>query len=268
MLPGLMDLIGIKDSPTFVLISARVSGLFLAAPLWSMPSLPKSVKGAAIVVLSAVLIPVVPAPTLPPDDPIATAIVLASETMIGIAIGLTGAFLMQGVVLAGEVASLQMGLSLGAALGGLPEGATVGVGQLKGYFALTIYLTVGGHLTLYQGLAASFAAIPPGRAVFAMGGLREVVDLGALIFSTAVRAAAPIIVALLLANIALAIVGKAVPQLNVMMLASPITISLGLLVLGASLPYLANYLTGAVAALPDAVGRTLQGFTAAAQAVQ
>ncbi len=192
---------------------------------------------------------------------VAMSLILAGETLMGIAIGLTGALVLHGISVAGEVASLQMGLSLGEALGSLPPGATVGIGQLQGYFGMLIYLSVGGHLTLYRGLAASFAAVPPGQAWLGATGARQAVDLVGSVFSTGVRAAAPILVALLLANLALAILGKAVPQLNVMMVSFPITISIGLVALGATLPHLAAFIAGSIDGLPALVGQTIQAFT-------
>jgi flagellar biosynthetic protein FliR len=258
---GLLDLIGVKDWPLFVVVSARVAGLFLAAPLWSMTSLPRSVRSGAAVLLSVALLPSVRMTSPLPDDMLAMSAVLGGETLLGLAIGLTGALMMNAVVLAGEVTSIQMGLSLGQALGSLPEGATVGVGQLQGYFALLIYLGLNGHLTLYQGLAHSFQVVPPGQALVGTLGGRSLVDLTGSVFSAAVQAAAPILVALLLANLALAILGKAVPQLNVMMVSFPVTISLGLLTLGAGLPLLASFLGRDVAGLPETIDRTVQAFT-------
>lgn len=264
MKENLLQLIGIDSGPAFVLVSARVSGLFLTAPIWSMAGVPRSVRGAAVVLLSVLLLPAV-GPIAPlPDDMMVMATILAGETLMGVAIGITGAMMIHAITVAGEVASLQMGLSLGAALGALPEGATVGIGQLKSYFAMLLYLTLGGHLTLYQGLAASFAAVAPGQAVLGLaGGGRFVADLAAVVFSAGIRAAAPIIIALMLTNLALAILGKAVPTLNVMMLSFPITISVGLITLGASLPFLAAFLGGQIDALPGAIGQTINSFTPA-----
>jgi flagellar biosynthesis protein FliR len=263
MSPELLHLVGVQDWPAFVLVSARLSGLFLAAPLWSMAGVPRTIRGAAAVLLTLVLIPRV-TPVAPlPDDMLAMAAVLGAETLMGIAIGLTGALVMQGVTVAGEVASLQMGLSLGQALGSMPEGVTVGVGQLQGYFAMTIYLTLGGHLTLYQGLAASFGSVPAGRAVLGLAGGREIVDLASTVFSAGIRTAAPIMISLLLTNLALAILGRAVPQLNVMILAFPVTIAVGLIALGASLPFLATYLGRTVNDLPALVGQTIGAFAPA-----
>lgn len=261
MSPGLLELVGPLDWPAFVLVSARVSGFFLAAPLWSTTGMPRSLRGSVAVVLSVVLLPGV-TPVAPlPDDMVAMAFVLAGETLLGLAIGLTGSLFIHGVTIAGEVASLQMGLSLGQALGTVPEGATVGVGQLKGYFALLLYLSLNGHLVLYRSLASSFAAVPAGRAGLGLPGGLEVVTLAGSVFSTGVRVAAPIIVALLLANLALAILGKAVPQLNVMMLSFPVMISIGLVTLGASLPFLAAFLTGQITGIPEQVEATIRAFT-------
>ena len=261
MTQSLLDLVGVQDWPNFVLVSARLSGLFLAAPLWSMTGVPKTVRSAAVVLLSAALLPSLPHLRPLPDDMVAMSIVLAGETLMGVAIGLTGALVLHGIAVAGEVASLQMGLSLGEALGSLPPGATVGIGQLQGYFGMLIYLSVGGHLTLYRGLAASFAAVPPGQAWLGATGARQAVDLAATVFSTGVRAAAPVLVALLLANLALAILGKAVPQLNVMMVSFPVTISIGMMALGATLPFLATFVTASIEGLPALVGQTIQAFT-------
>lgn len=263
MLPGFLQLVGPQDWPAFVLVSARVSGFFLAAPLWSTTGLPSSLRGAVAVLLSVVLIPQVTPPAPLPDSMVAMAFVLAGETLLGLAIGFTGGLVIHSVTVAGEVASLQMGLSLGQALGTVPEGATIGVGQLKGFFALLLYLSLDGHLVLYQCLVSSFAAVPAGRAVLGVGGGLEVATLAGSVFSSGVRVAAPIIVALLLANLALAILGKAVPQLNVMMLSFPVTISIGLLTLGASLPFLAHFLTGSFASVPQQVRETIGAFTVA-----
>jgi len=261
MSPGLLQLLGPLDWPAFVLVSARVSGFFLAAPLWATTGMPRSIRGAVAVLLSVVLMPLVTPVAAMPDDMVAMAVVLAGETLLGLAIGLTGALVIHGVMIAGEVASLQMGLSLGQALGTVPEGATVGVGQLKGYFALLLYLSLNGHLVLYQGLASSFAAVPAGRAVLGAAGGLQVATMAGSVFGIGVRVAAPIMVSLLLAQLALAILGKAVPQLNVMMLSFPITISIGLVTLGASLTFVAAFLTGSFASIPEQVQETIRAFT-------
>jgi flagellar biosynthetic protein FliR len=135
-----------------------------------------------------------------------------------------------------------------------------GVGQIKGILALLIYAGLGGHLMLLRGLADSLHALPPtlapdlgvgaGRVALAVGGL----------FRAAVQAAAPVMVTLLLVNVALAILSRAVPQVNAMMVAFPVTIGVGLLMLGAAVPLLGHLLAGWVHALPADVEQIIDGF--------
>lgn len=235
--------------PVFALVSARVSGLMLMAPLWSMPGLPKMVRAGIVVLLTLLLMPLV-ASVRVPEAALALPLPLAGELMVGLLIGLTAAVIVYGVTLAGEVISLQMGLSLGHALAPTPEAEVSSVGQLQSVLGLLIYASVGGHLMLIRGLADSLSVLPPGvlpsfEAVGRSGAL-----LFGTLFSTALRAAAPVMVALLLANVAIAILGRAVPQLNAMMVSFPITIGLGLLVLGLALPSIGGAVVGWIEGLP------------------
>jgi flagellar biosynthetic protein FliR len=257
--PSLLQTLAPGNWPVFVLVSARLGGMMLAAPFWSMTTMPKTLRGAIVVLLSVLLLPAAGSPRVP-DDMLAMAVAMASELTLGAAIGLAGAAFIHGMALAGEVVSLQMGLSLGAALSPMPEAAVSGVGELKSFFALSLYVALGGHLRLLEGVGASLATIPPGGAVNLAGGGRAVAALAGTVFTTGVRAAAPIMVALLLANIALAILSKAVPQLNVMMVAFPVTISLGLMVCAVSLPFMAQLVAGWTGGVPAAIHGALGAF--------
>ncbi|MEP6571530.1 MAG: flagellar biosynthetic protein FliR [Gemmatimonadota bacterium] len=256
---SLLELMGPSSWPAFALVSARVSGVLMIAPLWSMTSVPRTIRAAIAVVITIMLLPGAH-PVHLPEEVYGMPILLGSELILGLAIGLTASVLMQGFALAGEVASLQMGLSLGNALTPMPEVPVSGIGELKSYFALAIYVGMSGHLMLISGLGESLVTIPPGGALNLADGGHFALALGGTVFSTGVRAAAPVMVALFLANVALAVVSKAVPQLNVMMVAFPITISVGLMVLAASLPFVGSLLAGAVSGLPGAVTGTIHAY--------
>jgi len=145
----------------------------------------------------------------------------------------------------------------------MAEGATSGVGEIKNLLALAIYVTLGGHLVLLAGVARSLDAIPPGGTIDAVRGGTAIVALAGTIFDVAVRAAAPVIAALLLANFALAILSRAVPQLQAMAIAFPITIGLGFLVMGAALPFTGAFVGEWVGTLPGTVARTVGAFVPA-----
>jgi flagellar biosynthetic protein FliR len=205
--------------PTFVLITARLGGLMLTAPLWSMAAMPKSVRAALIVILAVMLLPSTPRTTLP--------------------VGLTAAVLVQGVALGAEIISVQMGLSLGQAIAPMPDMPSSPIAQLKSMLAVLIYVAVDGHLRLLAGLAASLHALPPGQAMALDAGGQTAVALLGTLFTSAVSTAAPVMAALLLTNIAVALLSRAVPQLNAMMVAFPLTIGVGLIVIGAAVPVVA-----------------------------
>ncbi len=246
----------------FVFITARLIGLGLTAPLWSMPTYPRSIRAAAIAVLALLLLPSVPETTMP-EKVLDIPLPLVMEFIVGMSIGLTAAVIIQGVAYAGDVLSLQTGLSLGAALsGGDIPGA--GLGQMKSVAALLIYVALGGHLIMLQGLAESLQVLPPGGPVNIETGGATAAAAFSVVFTSAARVAAPAMVALLLTNIALAILARAVPQLNVIMVSFPMTIGIGLLMIGVSLPIIASAVNGWILDLPVHITTVIDGYAAEA----
>ncbi len=246
--------------PTFAFISARVAGLMSVAPMWSMMVVPAKLRGAIAVVLTLALLPLSPPMTMPIDAP-SLVVPLATELLLGIAIGLAAACFLHGVTVAAEVVSLQMGLSLGAAIGGMRDIGSPGIGQLQGQFVLAVYVAVGGHLILLTGLGRSLLTIPPGTPIALGDGGRFMIALAGGVFSTAVQVAAPMMVALLVTNLALAVLNRAVPQLNTMMVAVPVTVAVGLITMGATLPIAAGFVSGWATGLGGTTDAVVQAFT-------
>lgn len=245
--------------PVFVMITARVGGLMLVAPLWSMTMLPRAARAAITVLLAVLLLPLAPHTALP-EQILDIPLPLAVEFVIGLSIGLTAAVLVHGMALAGEALALKMGLSLGPALAPTPDVPVSGIGQIESFLALVIYLGAGGHIVMIRGLAASLGLLPPGATLdLARGAFSAALFFQAL-FGSALSAAAPVLVTLLLTNIALAILSRAVPQLNTMMVSLPITFAVGLVTLGLTLPVVSAVVAGWMGALPASVDRMLLGF--------
>lgn len=257
---SLVDALAPIHWATFVLISARVAGLMMVAPLWSMTAVPSKIRGAMAIVISLALLPTVQrAPAL--DETIGLVVPLAGELLLGIAIGLTAAVFVHGVSVAAEVVSLQMGISLGVALGGMADVGSPGVGQLEGQFTLIVYVTVGGHLALLAALAHSLQTLPPGAPIALQEGGRALVALAGGVFTVAVQVAAPMMVALLVTNLALAVLNRAVPQLNTMMVAVPVTVAVGFIAIGATLPYATTMLGSWASGIGGTAERMVQSFT-------
>lgn len=245
--------------PVFVLIATRMAGLMLIAPLWSMDSLPRLARAAITVVLAILLLPSAPAVPVP-ERVLELPLPLAFELIIGLGIGLTAAVLVQGAAMAGEIIGIQTGITIGPAL--LPQLDLQGsaLAQLHSSLAILVYLGVGGHTMLLTGLARSLEVLPPGGPLLVQSGLPTLVTLIGSLFETALRTAAPIMVTLLLVNLSFAILNRAIPQLNAMMLAFPATIAIGLLMLGITVEISADAMAGWFGGLPGSVARLLESF--------
>jgi flagellar biosynthetic protein FliR len=256
---SLTDILAPDRWPLVVIAGARFSGLMLVDPLWAMTPAPTQLRAALVVLFTAAVIPGMAAVPLPHD---AAGLIapIASEIMLGLAIGLVAAIFLAGVTLGGEIATIQMGLNLNGAVTGSAEGAIGGIGEVERRFATTIYVALGGHIILLTGVAHSLLVIPPGTALAIASGGHAVLSLATMVFSTAVRVAAPMLVTLLLANIAIGVLARAVPQMQSFAAAFPITIGLGFLVCGATLPVLGHTVASWVNTMPGGVADIVAAF--------
>jgi flagellar biosynthetic protein FliR len=262
MTSAMLEMLRPVNWPLFALVSARVAGLMMLAPLWSMRAIPVKIRGAAAVVMTFTLLPMAAGAPIDPAGPMPL-LAVGTEFLLGVAIGLTAAVFLHGLTIAAEVVSLQMGLSLGVAFGGMGDVGSPGIGQLYGQFALVLFAILGGHVMLITGLGASLVAVPPGSPVDFTDGAMSLLALGGTVFTVAVRVAAPVMVALLVTNLALAVLNRAVPQLNTMMVAVPITVGVGLIGIGTTLALVGGEVTRWVAGLDD----TLAGLLVALQPI-
>jgi flagellar biosynthetic protein FliR len=225
-----------------LLCAARVGGLMLVAPVFSSQTTPKLMRVGMLVIFAALLTPIAfaarPAASV-------TAATLASETLIGAAIGLGAAILVAAAETAGDVMAVQMGLSGSAILNPLDMSQVPVLGVFCQMFAVTVLLSFNLHHDMLRALADSLAALPVGSSIAAENGLGAMVQLGSALFMFGVRFAAPVIAVILVVNIALALLGKAAPQLNLLTVSFPVQIAVGLIAFGAVLPAIARSLAGA-----------------------
>ncbi|MEQ1832733.1 MAG: flagellar biosynthetic protein FliR [Candidatus Eisenbacteria bacterium] len=245
--------------PALIYVTARVTGLMLSAPLWSMAPMPRTIRAAVTVVLAVLLLPACPEVHVP-QQPFDLPLPLAIEGLIGVAAGLTAAVLVQGAALAGEIISVQMGLSMGPAIMVLPDLPGSEFGHLFGLFATVLYLGLDGHLMLLQGIADSLRALPPGAPLDLARGSEMAVSLFGALFATAVCVAGPVLATLLLTHVSLALLNRAVPQLNALMTSFPITIGAGMLMLGIALPVMTTAFAGGLSHLPEMVEHALDAW--------
>jgi flagellar biosynthetic protein FliR len=125
-------------------------------------------------------------------------------------------------------------------------------------FAIALLLSLNAHVVMLDALRSSIDLIPVGTVGHLQQGLWQTMALGGSLFALGLRFAAPVIAVVLMVNIALAVLSRAAPQLNILSLAFPVQILAGLAALVALVPILGSWFLGWEAPYADLVGRGLE----------
>jgi len=214
---------------------ARVLGMMSSAPLFSNSALPIRIRAAFGIVVTVTVLPILPpGPPIDPGSGIGIA-VFVQQIFIGVAIGFVMRLVFAAVDLAGELIGLQMGLSFATFFDPDSNGQTGVLAEFIGLLATLLFLALGGHLLMIEVLVRSFEWMPirpdPANAL----GWKEVAATGALLYAAGLLLALPLITALLITNIAMGVLTRAAPQINLFAVGFPITMTAGFVVLILSL---------------------------------
>lgn len=239
----------------------RIIGMISVAPLFGNVSVPARVKIALGIMLALIISPTVPA--LPALDPMSLPgfLILAQQLIIGLAIGFAMRITFAGVEMAGEITGMTMGLGFASFFDPQTRARSSAISQFLALLTLMIYLATNLHLVVLSTLAQTFELLPISSNFISAGGMLEVVKWGGRIFSAGVQLSLPIVAALLITNIALGILTRAAPQLNIFGIGFPITIGVGFIMIGIVLPYLMNPIINLMQEGIDAMGRITVGMT-------
>ena len=220
----------------------RLIALMLTAPLFAERAIPQRVRIGLAIAITAVLVPTLPPPPAVHPVSLAGAAILAQQLVIGAALGLAMRIVFVAVETAGEIAGLQMGLGYATLFD--PERADMipVLGQFLGLLAILAFLALDGHLHMVQVLADTFRILPVSGPGLGRGGFMTLVQWGSEIFTAGVLLALPLLGAMLIANIALGILTRAAPQLNLFAVGFPLTLGAGLVILALTMPLLAPQL--------------------------
>lgn len=227
--------LALQRADALLLIFARATGLLTTAPAFSNRFVPVPVRVALALVLSLLVLPLVQGPQVPGGLP-ALALWVAQEMLVGMLLGLVAALAFAAVQFAAELLDLDLGFSVANLLDPLTQDPTPLVGNLQFLLALVFYLTVDGHHGLLLALLDSYALLPPGRAALTPGLERHVVDLAGALFRDGLALASPVLAALFLTTVALGVVSRAVPQMNLFAVGLPARAAAGLALLAALVP--------------------------------
>jgi flagellar biosynthetic protein FliR len=247
------------SADALVLFACRVGGLVLVAPVFSSKVIPMTLRSSLIVLFTWLLAPVV----LTHDSvAVLTPKTVMTETLIGFALGVGAAVFVAAAEAMGELLSLSIGLSGAASLDPLTFASVPVIGQFANLMVVALLLASNAHHLMLEALAASVRTIPVGGSIHLQAGLATMVGLGSTLFMLGLRFAAPILAVVLLGNVALAILTRVAPQVNVLSVAFPLQIGLGLFAFAASIPLIGAFFVGWPTMYEDMVVHLLRGFGA------
>lgn len=185
---------------------------------------------------------------------------LGAELILGMTLGLGAAVFVSAAESAGDMLAVQMGLSGANVLNPVSGTQMPIIGQFLGLFVMAMLLATGGHLVIIDALAASLRAFPPGGPMDLQGGIQATVGVLSSQFLLGLRFAAPVIGAMMMGNAILGVLAKTVPQLNVLMMAFPLQIGIGLFTLALSLSLIAGFYADFPEHYSSLIDRVLEEF--------
>ncbi len=239
----------------FFAVLARVSPLFVLAPLFSSKSIPPRVRGIVAVALAIGLTPVVVQSAHLPTDPWGLAGLIGKEILVGAAYAYTLAAMFAALEVAGSFLDTLIGFSFGGLVDPITGNQNAVLARMYGLIGLMIFIAIGGDTWVIQGLARTYDVI----------GVDQTPSIGALvagaahafstIFLSAIQVAGPIVLALILTDAAFGVVSRVVPQLNVFAVGFPAKVTIGLLLMGVTMPFVGGWIA---AELQQSVFQALQ----------
>jgi len=242
----------------FCLILMRITAFMVMVPVFGSRMVPPLVKISISILLALILTPLVKPPAFElPDDPLRLGLVGAGEVLVGLICGFIMFLVFIGVQVAGQIVDMQMGFGVANVIHPGLETQVPLIGFFQFLLATLFFLTLDGHLRIIELLVFSFEKVP-------IGGLTYDASLPALLmqsfgelFGVAIRIAAPALGALLLTMASLGVIGRLVPQINLLIVGFPFTIAIGLVMVAASIDILLILLRGTFGRMWHDVGFAL-----------
>lgn len=227
------------EAAVFVLVFGRTMGLILGAPFWGSRIVPVPVRVWVAVLLAVAIYPLANNAALPAEPSILSLfLALTGEIFLGLMLGWLAQLFFAGMRLAGQEIEIKTGLSL-IQLIDPHEGGQSGVfAAFLEVMAGFIFFALNGHHLLIQALASSYKVFPLAGDKFLARLAMGLIGSAGEVFTIALRVCAPVLFGLLLTDIFLGIISRAIPHMNVFMVAQPLQFAFGILILLLSMPVL------------------------------
>jgi flagellar biosynthesis protein FliR len=245
-----------------MLAMARAGGLLLALPTLASSTVPRTVRAIIVISVSLSLVGIAAPPTLAVLDVFTLVIAMFGEILIGLALGFVVHIVLGGIRMAGEIIGVEIGLSFSAVADPANPGTSTAPASLLGHIGIQLLFALGIDRALIWGLARSMQRLPLGAGSLGGETVEVLANQTGEAFENSLHLALPVMAAVLVVKLALAVLARFVPKLQIFSLAFAIVLAVGLNALHQALPGMANAIAGRLWAIVPMFDRVLASLGA------
>lgn len=229
----------IEQIQIFLMVFIRIGAILFSIPIFGSNDFPKTAKVGLTLAIAWMLFKHVPVPDEIQGAQLAMYQLLpaiCSEIMIGIAIGIVARFIFEGIQLSGQLIGFQMGFGIVNVMDPVTGASFSIIAQFQNLLATLFFIALNMHHLFFKALALSFEKIPIFHCYLSVSVFSWIIGLSSDIFILAVKIGAPLTAILLFTTVALGLIAKGCPQINVFIVGFPLKIAAGLLGIALTLP--------------------------------
>lgn len=227
----------VNEIKAFILVFFRISGIILAAPILGSNLVLSRMKMALAFILAIIIFPTLSYQThLLPNHVFSYLVIVSSELFLGLVLGFLFHILFIGIQFAGDLIGMQMGFSIVNVLDPQSSLQLSIIGELKFFTAMVLFLVMNGHYVIIEALFSSFQIVPVAMVKFQPELQIKLIEMTGWVFVYLFKIGAPVLMTLYITEIAMGIIARTVPQMNIFIVGFPLKIGLGLLALLLALP--------------------------------
>lgn len=226
----------INGFDVFLLVFVRMTGLFVVAPVFGRRNIPSILKAGFSFMLALILVNTISITDLQYATIWEYTVLIFREFIVGIAIGYVSYLVFNAIYLAGQFIDMVIGFGM---VNVLDPMTNIQVPITANYYfilSMLSFFAIRGHHTLIRALFDSYKSISIGKATLGESLMEDMLRLFGDMFSTGFRIAAPVVAAMIIADVALGVISKTIPQMNVFVVGMPMKILLGIVIMMVTIP--------------------------------
>lgn len=245
----------------FLLIFVRITGIFTMTPVFGSRNIPVSIKAGLSLIITYILFPIVfNDSVLIAENFLPYFFTVIGEFIVGLTIGFLSSLVFSAIQMAGQLLDMQIGFGVVNIIDPQSGHQVPLVGNFKYMLALIIFLATNGHHVLLSALFTSFKLIPVTGVIFKTALTTFVVNMVGGTFVIALKISLPILISIVITDVALGILARTMPQMNIFVVGVPGKILVGLFVLSLALPFYIFFLEMAFNGMYKDIFRLLSLF--------